>query len=81
LVLAVTPGLSGQQFQESALEHIKEVKKVKPLMPVAVDGGITPEIAKRCREAGASQAAVGAYLFNSGDPKKAYEEFVVAVGD
>ena len=81
LVLAVNPGLSGQQFQESALEHIKTIKAAKPLMPIAVDGGITPEIARRCREAGASQVAAGAYIFNAADPKKAYEEFVVAVGD
>ncbi len=81
LVLAVNPGLSGQQFQEGALAQITEIKTAMPLLPIAVDGGITPEVAKRCRDAGAKQIAVGAYIFNASDPKAAYQEFIAAVGD
>lgn len=76
LVLAVAPGKTGQQFNEAALAYIRTLHALKPGVPIVVDGGVTPEIAKHCKEAGAVQVAVGAFLFDAPDTKAAYQEFV-----
>lgn len=81
LVLAVNPGLSGQQFQAGALSQIEKIHNGLPHLPVAVDGGVTPEIARRCKAVGATQIAVGAHIFNAPDPAAAYQEFVRAIAD
>jgi ribulose-phosphate 3-epimerase len=81
LVLAVPPGKTAQQFQSSALEAIKQIHAAMPVLPIAVDGGVTPEIAKQCKTAGATQIAAGAYIFSNAAPAAAYAEFVKATAD
>jgi ribulose-phosphate 3-epimerase len=77
-VLAVNPGLSGQKFQSTILQKVAYLRQAMPGATIEVDGGITPAIVRRVREAGATVAVSSHYIFESGDPKRAYQELVAA---
>ena len=71
LVMAVQPGAAGQVFDDSALQKIKILnttrKKHGLKYLISVDGGINPDTAKLCWEAGADLLVSGSYLAKSPD--------------
>ncbi len=71
MIMAVTPGAAGQEFNPSVLQKIKALdytrKKHGLKYLISVDGGITPETAKLCWDAGANLLVSGSYLANSAD--------------
>lgn len=73
-LLAVEPGLSGQKFQPQVLDKIKFLKKNFPNVIIEIDGGINPETAKICKEAGADILAVGSYIFDDPNPLIIYNK-------
>lgn len=73
-VLAVNPGWSGQKFDEKVLAKIHWLKEKIPNVIIEIDGGVNPEVAKKCYDAGASVLISTSYIQKSSDPKKAYEE-------
>ncbi len=74
LVLAVEPGFSGQKFQESSLDKVREAKKMAPELPVEVDGGVTFDNAQKIAQAGADFLAANSVLYNTPDFYLAYEK-------
>lgn len=75
-LLAVEPGVSGQLFQESALEKIRVVRGLAPRAMIEVDGGITLETGRLALNAGADAVVSSSYIWGSEDPGKAYREFL-----
>jgi ribulose-phosphate 3-epimerase len=77
LVMAVEPGFGGQAFQNSALEKIRALRayidKHALNCNIEVDGGINPETAAKCRQAGANILVAGNYIFGSTDLPQAIE--------
>lgn len=75
LIMAVEPGACGQTFQAQALEKIVAVKNLigRKKVRVAVDGGMTPEIAEACRFAGADVLVAGTAVFKQKNYAKAIE--------
>ena len=73
LIMTVNPGFGGQSFIESSLDKIAQLKEWKETKgytyEIEVDGGIVPETAKRCKEAGADVFVAGSYIYNSESPK------------
>ncbi len=71
MIMAVTPGAAGQKFNENVLQKIKVLnytrKKHKLKYLISVDGGIDPETAKLCWNAGADLLISGSYLANASD--------------
>lgn len=69
LVMTVNPGFGGQKFIPSQLEKISKIKKMfaDREVFVEVDGGITPETAPLCKEAGADVLVAGSAVFGSGN--------------
>ena len=71
MVMAVTPGAAGQEFNQSILQKIKTLdytrKKHGLKYLISVDGGINPETAKLCWDAGANLLISGSYLANAPD--------------
>jgi ribulose-phosphate 3-epimerase len=69
LVMTVEPGFGGQSFMADMLPKIKaireEAEKVNPALMIQVDGGIVPETAKLCVEAGADVLVSGSYIFGA----------------
>ena len=75
--MTVDPGFYGSPFLPDILEKIRNFHIKHPNKIIQVDGGIKPETIKLVQDAGASRAAVGSYIFQSSDFKKAIEELNV----
>lgn len=78
-ILAVSPGPSGQVFREGALSKISYLRRAVPSAIIEVDGGVTPEVARAAKEAGADIAVSGSYIFSSDSPAEKYQELKNAV--
>ena len=63
--LAVSPGLSGQLFSKSTLNKIMALRIFDSQIPIEVDGGIIPSVARACQNAGATKLVVGSYLYSN----------------
>jgi ribulose-phosphate 3-epimerase len=84
LVMTVNPVLGHQHFLHSTLAKINRVRRlidsIKPECDLEVDGGIDPETARLCVEAGANVLVAGSAIFgNSGGVKAAMEQLRTAV--
>ncbi len=73
-VLAVDPGPAGQKFTPTVLPKIRFLRNVAPNAMIEVDGGVTPEVAKLVKKAGANIVVAATYIFGSKNPEKAYKE-------
>ncbi len=60
--MTIHPGFQGQKFLPEVLEKIKLFKKGFPEIPIEVDGGIRPNTARLCIDAGATLLVCGSYL-------------------
>ena len=77
LVMTVEPGFGGQSFMADMLPKIKAIREkareVNPELLIQVDGGIVPETARLCVEAGADVLVSGSFIFGSADIKGAID--------
>src|ERR1700677_1665128 len=75
LIMSVNPGFGGQSFIESQLKKIeaarKRIEAIGRDITLEVDGGITPETARRCVAAGATRLVAGTAVFRGGPTKYA----------
>ena len=69
LVMSVNPGFGGQSFIESQLEKIRRLRAMIGHRPIdlEVDGGVSPETAKRVIAAGANVLVAGSAVFKGSD--------------
>lgn len=74
LVLAVTPGPSGQAFDEAMIEKIKMLRAMDGKIKIEVDGGVNMEVGERVKNAGADVLVAASYIWGSEDPQKAFKE-------
>ncbi len=70
LIMSVNPGFGGQKFIHGALDKISDAARLaraqgRPI-DIEVDGGVTEETAKLCREAGANVLVAGTSVFKDG---------------
>ncbi len=77
LVMTVQPGFGGQKFMRSQLDKIRELKSIRDDKNlnylIEVDGGINPETASWCWQAGADILVAGSAVFNTPDYKSNIE--------
>jgi len=68
LVMSVAPGFGGQKFISETPAKIKNIKNIigKRNIIIEVDGGITPDTAKSCINAGADILVAGTSVFAGG---------------
>jgi ribulose-phosphate 3-epimerase len=75
LLMTVNPGFGGQSFIPAVLDKIRELRlladKYKPELEIEVDGGIQPETARACREAGANVLVAGSGIYDQPNRRKA----------
>jgi ribulose-phosphate 3-epimerase len=79
LIMSVNPGFGGQSFIESQLSKIEDARKridaQKKIngrdIALEVDGGITPETARRAIAAGATVLVAGTSVFQGGPSRYA----------
>ncbi|OXS63301.1 ribulose-phosphate 3-epimerase [Rossellomorea vietnamensis] len=78
LLMTVNPGFGGQSFIPSVVPKIKQIREwaneVNPSLEIEVDGGINPETAAVCAEAGADVFVAGSAIYNKSDRGAAIEE-------
>ena len=69
LVMTVEPGFGGQGFMADMLPKIRRVKELigGRSIRLEVDGGINPDTAALCREAGADTLVAGSDVFKQSD--------------
>ncbi len=70
LVMSVNPGFGGQSFIPSSLEKIARIRSMitrsgRPIH-LEVDGGVNPDTARMCVEAGADVLVAGSATFKGG---------------
>ena len=75
LVMSVNPGFGGQSFIDSQLRKITAIRKMidqhgRPI-DLEADGGITPETARQCVDAGADALVAGTAAFRGGPERYA----------
>jgi ribulose-phosphate 3-epimerase len=77
LLMSVNPGFGGQKFIPEVLPKIKKVKELAAekgaAIEIEIDGGVNPETAKLCIEAGATVLVAGSAVYNQEDRRKAIE--------
>lgn len=77
LVMTVEPGFGGQSFMSDMLPKITAIREkaneVNPDLLIQVDGGIVPETARLCVDAGADVLVSGSFIFGATDTKKAID--------
>lgn len=71
LIMTVEPGFGGQPFMTDMLGKIREADSLRTQLGlgflIEVDGGIDPETARLCREAGADVMVAGTSVFKAAD--------------
>ena len=81
LVMSVNPGFGGQKFiadQLRKVEAIAEMKQSRGLdFHIEVDGGVDPDTAPRCVDAGATALVAGTAVFRGGPD--AYADNIAAL--
>ncbi len=73
LVMGVTPGFSGQSFQNDVLEKIKELKNWREDLLVEVDGGVNGGTRNAIVKAGADILAAASFIWEAEEPTAAVE--------
>ncbi|WP_040204938.1 ribulose-phosphate 3-epimerase [Neobacillus jeddahensis] len=78
LLMSVNPGFGGQSFIPEVLPKIKQVKEMADQKGIAIeieiDGGVNPETAKLCTEAGATVLVAGSAIYNQDNYAKAISQ-------
>ncbi len=65
LIMSVKAGKGGQEFDKSAINKIKYVRKLNSEILIEVDGGINDKTGAQCVKAGADILVAGTYVYNN----------------
>jgi ribulose-phosphate 3-epimerase len=70
LVMSINPGFGGQSFMTSQLKKIERLRAMIEAsgcdIVLEVDGGVTPQTARQCLDAGATALVAGTAVFRGG---------------
>lgn len=66
-------GAQGQDFDETVLTRIQEIKEWCPHLHIQVDGAMSNVTAEKVKEAGADTVISGSYIFGSGNIEQAIQ--------
>ncbi len=74
LLMTVEPGFGGQSFMANMLPKIKTLRgMLSDVQRLQVDGGINPETARQCLDAGADTFVAGNNIFGADEPAAAVD--------
>lgn len=83
LVMTVEPGFGGQAFMADMLDKVRAARAWREQhgarFQIEVDGGIAPDTARRCREAGAEVFVAGHAIYRQPKPLEALERLRAAI--
>lgn len=72
-IMMIKAGFSGQQFMEEYLGKVKKLRE-KTAVPIEVDGGVKDTNILFAKNAGANRFVATSFVWNSEDPKAAFEK-------
>jgi len=75
-VMGIKAGAQGQVFAPEVLKKIRTLKATHSMLEIIVDGGVKPDVFASIKEAGASAAAVGSFLWESQNLAEAIAKLV-----
>jgi len=75
LFLGVTPGRSGQKFQNTAIKKIQDWRKKHSKVKISVDGGVNLKNAPQLLAAGADSLCAASTIYKNKNPKKVIYQF------
>ena len=79
LVMTVNPGWGGQAFIPQMLEKVRALRaRLGADAVIEVDGGIDPDTARTCVQAGATWLVAGSAIFGAENPAHAYNQIAAA---
>ena len=80
LVMTINPGFGGQKFTHSVVDKVAQARQMIGDRPIwlEVDGGVSPETAPLCWNAGADVQVAGSAVFKGGT-KADYERNIAAI--
>jgi len=80
LVMTINPGFGGQKFTHSVVDKVAAARKMIGDRPIwlEVDGGVAPDTAPLCWNAGADVHVAGSAVFKGGT-KADYEKNIAAI--
>ena len=75
LIMSVQPGFGGQRFMPASLDKVRALRErldqENLKTPIQIDGGINPQNAPDCRQAGVGIIVAGSAVFCASDPAAA----------
>ena len=71
LVMAIKAGFSGQEYREDTAERVRRIHEMEFDLPIAVDGAMNLENAKKVVTFGATRINSNSYIFGAEDIKGA----------
>lgn len=77
LLMSVDPGRQGQEFNSEVFNKISSIKEKYPHVKIFIDGGVSLDNIADIKDAGVDFAIVGSAIFDSKDPKKSLEKFLL----
>lgn len=77
LIMTVKTGFSNQEFQNSALDKVQNLRS-KTTIPIEVDGGINDQTILLAKQAGANRFVSTNFICNADNPEEAYRRLVNA---
>ena len=81
LVMSVVPGFSGQAFMGEVLAKAEQLKRrLRPDQRLSMDGGIGPDTARRCRDAGCDWFVAATSIFGERDRAAAISRLRATIG-
>ncbi len=81
LVMSVVPGYSGQSFIDAVLPKVEAIKmRMRPDQRLEMDGGIGPDTARRCRDAGCDWFVAASAIFGQQNRRQAIADLRTAIG-
>lgn len=72
-------GFQKQSFEEGVFDRIRTLHAKYPLLPIAIDGGVSKENIRALQDAGATIFIVGSAIMSAPNPQDAYHEIQRAV--
>ncbi len=77
LIMSVQPGFGGQRFMPASLDKVRALRarldQERLKTPIQIDGGINPQNAAECRQAGVGIIVAGSAVFGAADPAAAIQ--------
>lgn len=76
LVMTITAGFSGQEFDPKYLQKVTQIRNKYPNLAIEVDGGVNDKTLIQAKDAGANRFVATSYLSKAENPQEKYQTII-----